>query len=172
MSSLPTGAPSNDLKMQLKQWFPKSVVEKAQHLHSHVEGYLITDTRHHCLQHNLAKLRGVKVRVNGERGLRAKQVCLRIDSPLCASCSIRVCQNDEWSAHVRMSEHLYRSVSKAAALLIILNPKLCHEYDWNAAYPGTYCKTPLSFSTVDINRSKRAQSHGHCRCTAFAKNMV
>ena len=49
-------------------------VEKAARLHALVEGYLITDPNHHCLQHNLQKLQGLDVRVNGERGLRAKQV--------------------------------------------------------------------------------------------------
>ncbi len=50
-----------------------------------IEGYVITDKNHHCLKHNLEKLKGVDVRVNGERGLRAKRVRCHMPSPFCSA---------------------------------------------------------------------------------------
>lgn len=62
------------IRNQIANYATKPDAEKAAHLQALVEGYLITDPAHHCLQHNLRKLQGVDVRVNGERGLRAKRV--------------------------------------------------------------------------------------------------
>ena len=69
------------------EYAAKPDVEKANHLHALVEGYLITDPHHHCLQHNQRKLQGVDVRVNGERGLRSKQVSQR-QTPSLLQCSM------------------------------------------------------------------------------------
>ena len=64
----------NRIKKDIAEYATFPDQDRAAHMRKLIEGYYIKDKNHHCLQHNLEKLQGVDVRVNGERGLRAKRV--------------------------------------------------------------------------------------------------
>ncbi len=76
---------------QINEYTKKPYVDRAKHMRKLIEGFIIKDPNHHCLRHNLEKLQGVDVRVNGERGLRAKRVRCSVSLLLCV-CSYSHCQ--------------------------------------------------------------------------------
>ena len=74
--ALIAGAKAVDLMQQgIRNYLPGSVRGKHRHFHSLTECFLIEDDKHPAVKQNNSKLEKLKVRVNGEMGLRAKQVC-------------------------------------------------------------------------------------------------
>lgn len=63
------------MQQGIKAYLPGSVRGKHRHFHSLTERFLIEDENHPAVQQNSSKLKKLKVRVKGEMGLRAKQVC-------------------------------------------------------------------------------------------------
>ena len=75
MRSLIAGAKAVKLMRQgIQGYLPGSVRGKHRHFHSLTERFLIEDDNHPAVKQNNVKLKKLKVRVNGEMGLRAKQV--------------------------------------------------------------------------------------------------
>lgn len=61
---------------QIMRYDRLEVDKRWEHVHGHVEGFYLTDPSHPALRHNRDILKGLGVRVNQERGLRAKTVSL------------------------------------------------------------------------------------------------
>ena len=76
MGALTAGAKAVKLMQQgIQGYLPGSVRGKHRHFHSLTERFLIEDDNHPAVKQNNSKLKKLKVRMNGEMGLRAKQVC-------------------------------------------------------------------------------------------------